>query len=515
MGGLSPAEPCPSRVHDALHWAIRLFVAHQAESPRLDAELLLSHLLQVDRPRLLIDWNTCLTPDQATRYTELVRRALDDVPIPYLTGERAFYDVTLHVTPAVLIPRPETEQIVEEALAWAGSRTGKLRVVDVGTGSGALAVVLARHLPAAEVWATDISPAALTVARANAQRYMLQERIQFVQSDLLSTVPGSFDLIVANLPYIDPETWPELQASIQKHEPRLALDGGPGGTALIERLIATLPTTLARPGLALLECNPRQAQALVASAQQTLPDASVQVLRDLAGWERVIRIERAEVTMKDSRTEQYETQVLPADDPRAIAQAVRTLRRGELVVFPTDTVYGVGCDLWSGPALERLYRAKGRPSELAIPVLVSGPEKVTAVARRLPDAFEELSRRFWPGGLTIVLPRQPNLPERLTSGRNTVAVRLPDHPAAIALIAAAGGALAVTSANVSGRPAPTSAQEALADLAGRVDLVLDGGTCPQGVASSIVDLSVSPPRLLRQGALDVEALREILPDLEV
>lgn len=514
MGGPTPAEPCPSRVREALQWAIRLFVAHQADSPRLDAELLLAHLLHVDRFQLLIDWDTCLTADQARRYTDMVRRALDDVPIPYLTGERPFYDISLHVTPAVLIPRPETEQIVEEALAWAGNRNGQLRIVDVGTGSGALAIVLARRLSTATVSAVDISEQALTVACQNAQRYGLQERIQFAQSDLLSALPGPFDVIVANLPYVDPETWPELQASIQKHEPRLALDGGPAGTALIERLIGTLPSTLARPGLALLECDPRQAQALAVSAERALPDATVQVLRDLAGWDRLIRIERAEVTMTERRTEQYDTVVLPADDPQAIARAVSVLRRGGLVVFPTDTVYGVGCDLWSEPALERLYRAKGRPAELAIPVLVSGPEKVTAIARNLPDTFQALAGRFWPGGLTIVLPRQPNLPERLTSGRDTVAVRLPDHPVARALIAAAGGALAVTSANASGRPAATTAQDALLDLSGRVELVLDGGTCPQGVASSIVDLSVSPPRLLRPGALDLAALREILPELE-
>jgi len=514
MGSLPPAESCPARIRDALHWAIRLFVAHHAESPRLDAELLLAHVLQVDRHQILIRWDACLSADQAQRYTALVQRALDDEPIPYLTGERAFYDVTLHVTPAVLIPRPETEQIVDDALAWVATCPERLRIADVGTGSGALAIVLARQLPTATVSATDVSEQALAVARQNAERYGLQERIQFVLSDLLSALSGPFDLIVANLPYIDPETWPELQASIQKHEPRLALDGGPGGTALIERLIGALPSTLARPGLALLECDPRQAQALAVFAQQALPDATIQVLRDLAGWDRLIRIERAEVTMKEARSEQYDTEVLPADDPHAIAQAVSTLERDGLVVFPTDTVYGVGCDLWSEPALERLYAAKGRPAELAIPVLVSGPEKVTAVARNLPDTFEELSRRFWPGGLTIVLPRQPNLPERLTSGRDTVAVRLPDHPVARALIAAAGGAMAVTSANVSGRPAPATAQDALADLAGRVELVLDGGACPQGVASSIVDLSVSPPRLLRPGALDVEALREILPDLE-
>jgi L-threonylcarbamoyladenylate synthase len=210
-----------------------------------------------------------------------------------------------------------------------------------------------------------------------------------------------------------------------------------------------------------------------------------------------------------------QTRVLPADAPNAIAQAAETLRGGGLVVFPTDTVYGVGCDYRNPRAIARLYWAKRRPYELAIPVLISHPRHVSQVARAMPPAYAALAARFWPGGLTIILPRLDALPAILCAGGDTVAVRMPDHPAALALLSAAGGAVAATSANLSGRPSPQTAQDALADLDGRVELVLDGGACPQGIASSIVNLCTDPPRLLRGGGLDAALLREVLPDLAV
>lgn len=209
------------------------------------------------------------------------------------------------------------------------------------------------------------------------------------------------------------------------------------------------------------------------------------------------------------------TRVLPADDPQAIQEAAEALRRGELVVFPTDTVYGIGCDYRNPKAIEGLYWAKERPRHMAIPVLIAHPHHAHQIARDLPSAYEELAQRFWPGGLTLIVPKQPDLPSILCAGGDTVAIRMPNHPIALALIKAAGGAIAATSANRSGHPSPTTAQEALADLNGRAHLVLDGGPCPEGVASSIIDLTQTPPRLLRQGPIDVEALRKILPDLVV
>ena len=209
----------------------------------------------------------------------------------------------------------------------------------------------------------------------------------------------------------------------------------------------------------------------------------------------------------------FETRWLAEWDPRALDEALLALRQGWPVVFATDTVYGVACDLWNSEAIERLYWAKRRPERLAIPVLVSDVAGVRAVAREEPPALAALAARFWPGGLTLVLRRRPEVPAVLSAGGDTVAVRLPDHPFARRLIAAMGGALAVTSANLSGQPAPRTAQEALAALGGRVACVVDGGPCALGVASTVVDLAARPPRVLRQGALPFEALRAVLPDL--
>jgi len=204
------------------------------------------------------------------------------------------------------------------------------------------------------------------------------------------------------------------------------------------------------------------------------------------------------------------TLVLPADSQDAIAQAARLLTAGGLVAFPTDTVYGVGARPFDAGAVERLYVAKERPRDMAIPVLLASAADLPLVAREVPPAACRLARAFWPGALTLVLPRQPSLPAVLTAGGDSVAARVPDHPAARALIAAIGGALAATSANLSGQPSPATAEGVIAQLGGRVDLILDGGPCPGGVPSTVLDLTSDPPRVLRAGPVTEAALRTIL-----
>lgn len=286
------AERCPQQVGEALRWGVRLLAARGIESPRLDVEVLLAHLLQVERPQLLIRRDECLTPAQIEAFTDLMRRRAQHEPVAYLIGQRPFYDVTLQVTPDVLIPRHATEHLVDEALAWAAGRGGALRLVDVGTGSGALALTLARRLPEAQVWAVDISLPALRVARENLRRHGLQERVCLVQGDLLAPLGAAFDLVVANLPYIDADRMPALEPNVGRYEPHLALNGGEGGIEIIARLVPQLPTRLARPGLALLEMDPHQIAPVQALARSALPDAHMRVIRDYGGHQRVLVIER-------------------------------------------------------------------------------------------------------------------------------------------------------------------------------------------------------------------------------
>jgi len=205
-----------------------------------------------------------------------------------------------------------------------------------------------------------------------------------------------------------------------------------------------------------------------------------------------------------------QTRVISADRPGALAQAVAVLRAGGLVAFPTDTVYGVGAHAYQPAAVARLYTAKVRPEGKAIPLLLGDAADIERVSRDLPRLTQRLMDAVWPGALTLVVPRNPGLPDIVTAGGPTVAVRLPDHPLPRALARALGAPLAATSANLSGQAEASSAADVMAQLDGRIDLLLDGGRCPGGVPSSVVDLTVQPPAILRQGALDPELLQRLL-----
>lgn len=201
------------------------------------------------------------------------------------------------------------------------------------------------------------------------------------------------------------------------------------------------------------------------------------------------------------------TEILPAD-PAHIARAVEALRAGGLVAFPTDTVYGVAALPWNEAAVERLYAVKERPAQKAIPLLISDADRLSRIAA-LPPQYAVLPARFWPGGLTLVLPKTSLVPKAVSAGP-TVAVRVPDLPLVRDLIRQAGGALAVTSANLSGQPGPVTAQEVAAQLGERIELILDGGPCREGVPSTILDCSVQPPVLLRRGAVPEDDLRAVI-----
>ncbi|HST88599.1 MAG TPA: L-threonylcarbamoyladenylate synthase [Ktedonobacterales bacterium] len=197
----------------------------------------------------------------------------------------------------------------------------------------------------------------------------------------------------------------------------------------------------------------------------------------------------------------------------AIARAAALLRAGGLVAFPTETVYGLGADATAPAAVEGIFHAKQRPHSDPLIVHVAERDALPSVVRDIPDVAWELARRFWPGPLTLVLPRADRIPALVAAGGETLGVRVPDHAVARALIRAAGVPVAAPSANRFTRTSPTMAAHVLADLDGRIDCVLDAGPCAVGVESTVLDLTVNPPRILRPGGVTLEALCTIIPDV--
>ena len=196
-----------------------------------------------------------------------------------------------------------------------------------------------------------------------------------------------------------------------------------------------------------------------------------------------------------------ETALVAADEPQAVRQARSALRNGQLVAFPTDTVYGLAANVWDEGAVSRLYAVKGRDELKAVPVLLAGWSSLRDIADRPSDAVRRLAARFWPGPLTLVVRRLSIVPSVVSPG-DTIGVRVPNHPFALKLLAAAGP-LAVTSANRSGHPSPRSARAVLQEMAGRIELVIDGGETPGGIPSTVVDCTVDPPTLIREGPISI------------
>jgi release factor glutamine methyltransferase len=278
-------------IEEALRWGRRRLAT--SPTPHQDARLLLRGVLGVDHAYLAGHPEQLLTADQEEKFRALVARAVEGEPIPYILGEADFYGLRFKVTPAVLIPRPETELLLEAALEWAKSHDAQ-RIVDVGTGSGCIAITLAQHLPQVRIAATDVSPEALAIARQNASRHQVADRIDFFQGSLLQPVVESIDLLVANLPYVSDEEWTSLDDTIKWYEPAGALRGGPDGLHLIRRLLRQARTRLTRGGAIFLEIGWRQGRAAQELARSIFPTAHTSVRLDYAGHDRLIIIETDE-----------------------------------------------------------------------------------------------------------------------------------------------------------------------------------------------------------------------------
>lgn len=261
--------------------------------PRLEAEVMAMNVVKMFRHDIFAQQEMELGDQQEQELAEIVERRLKREPLAYILGYREFYGVNLLVTPAVLIPRPETETLVEHALYMSlmGMETTELVIADVGTGTGAIAISLAIHLPAARIYALDISDDVLDVASYNIRAHNVSDRITLGKGDLLEPLPEPVDMLVANLPYIPSTRISSLQPEVQK-EPRSALDGGADGLDLVRRLLTQAAAKLKEHGVILLEMDPEQIPVVEELARLYFPEASITVEQDLARQDRILAINR-------------------------------------------------------------------------------------------------------------------------------------------------------------------------------------------------------------------------------
>lgn len=289
----TPAADGAWTIRRILEWTTGYLREKGSESPRLEAELLLAHARNCPRIQLYTAYDEILPEAIRTRMRELVQRRAAAEPVAYLVGYREFFGLKFRVTPDVLIPRPETETLVMETLARLKG-VARPRILDLGTGSGCIAVALAVHQTDAQITAVDISPAALAVARSNVAQHALADRIELVESDLFAGLPSGapFHAIVSNPPYVRVDEMDGLQPEIRLHEPHLALVAGPEGLNVFRRIATESPQWLTPDGFVLVEFSPEQAAAVEGLFTPELGWRNTRILNDTSGHPRVLYASR-------------------------------------------------------------------------------------------------------------------------------------------------------------------------------------------------------------------------------
>ena len=284
-----PEEPWT--ILKLLHWTTDYFSRNKVAEPRASAEVLLAHLLSQDRLFLYLNYDRPMGAEELAAFRTLVKRRLSGEPNQYITGIQEFWSLPFRVSPDVLIPRPETEVLLETVLEFLGSSPHEIRVLDLGTGSGAIAVSLARELAVISIVATDSSMAALKLAQENAVSNQVDSKIDFLCADMFGAfAPGAakFTVVATNPPYLSQAEFSELSPEIRDYEPRYALDGGPDGLAAIRRIIQEAPTVLSQTGALIMEIGAGQAESVSTLVKDNRHYESYLIIRDYSGLDRVI-----------------------------------------------------------------------------------------------------------------------------------------------------------------------------------------------------------------------------------
>jgi release factor glutamine methyltransferase len=278
-------------IQKLLTWVTEYLTQKGVDAPRLSAELLLSHVLGLKRIELYTQYNKVVVQDQLDRLRDLVKRAGEHEPVAYLVGRTEFYSIEFEVTPDCLIPRPETELLVQRSIEFLRKRTGPQQVCDLCTGCGVIAVAIAKNVPDAKVIATDIAEPALAVAARNIEKHKLADRIELRHGDLFEPLVPQldvFDLIACNPPYVSAPEYEALDRNVKEYEPRLALYAGPDGLDLYRRIVEKVREFLKPDGILLLEIGYRQGPPVRELLEQTGLFAPIRIDKDLQGHDRVV-----------------------------------------------------------------------------------------------------------------------------------------------------------------------------------------------------------------------------------
>lgn len=284
-----PEEPWT--ILKILHWTTDYFKKNKVVEPRTSAEVLLAHLLSEDRLFLYLNYDRPMEAEELATFRTFVKRRLEGEPNQYITGMQEFWSLPFRVNPDVLIPRPETEVLMETVLEFLGSPETEVRVLDLGTGSGAIAVALAREFDLIKIVATDSSMAAVKLAQENASLNQVESKIHFVCADMLSafsSVSRKFAVVATNPPYVSHTEFSELPREIRDYEPRHALNGGPDGLAAIKHIIKEAPAVLSQGGALIMEMGAEQAESVSALVRDSQRYEKYQIIKDYSGLDRVL-----------------------------------------------------------------------------------------------------------------------------------------------------------------------------------------------------------------------------------
>lgn len=275
------------RVIDLIEWTTEYFKKQGISSPRLDAELLLGFVRKKERLQLYLDFEKIVPKKQLAQYRELVKKRSQRIPVSYLTNNKEFQSLSFYVDENVLIPRPETEVLVETVLK---DKSKNRKLLDIGTGCGAIAVSIAKERPEWEIFATDLLPEVTEVAKRNARKHDLEEKISFLQGDLFEPIDFNmrFDWIVSNPPYIASDKFDDLMPEVRDHEPRIALDGGEDGLDFIRRLIDEAPSFLASEGKIVIEIGFDQGSAVKKLVENNSAYTECDIIQDYSDNDRVV-----------------------------------------------------------------------------------------------------------------------------------------------------------------------------------------------------------------------------------